>query len=120
MGKSAWKVDPPWSDLPKQQWELLWQGEAMWKKHDTRIWDTGHKTVTLFRGTSRTPLHTILWMTEDGVQTHHDLVPSVKRVPVSVRNTIQAYLNLVDWRHIQEGGPLGDVKDWATSLEFTQ
>ncbi len=23
MGKSVWKVDPPWSDLPKQQWELL-------------------------------------------------------------------------------------------------
>ena len=23
MGKSAWKVDPPWSDLAKQQWELL-------------------------------------------------------------------------------------------------
>ena len=84
MGKSAWKGDPPWSDLPKQQWELLWQGEAMWKKHGARIWDAGHKTVTLFRG------------------------------------TIQAYLNLVDWRHIQEGGPLRDAKDWATSLEFTQ
>ena len=83
----------------------------MWKKHDARIWDAGHKTVTLFRGASRTPLHTILWMTGDGVQTHHTLVPSVKRVPVSVRNTIQTYLNLVDWRHIQEGGPLGDAKD---------
>jgi hypothetical protein len=26
----------------------------------------------------------------------------------------------VDWRHIQEGVPQGDVKDWSTSLEFTQ
>jgi hypothetical protein len=26
----------------------------------------------------------------------------------------------VDWRHIQEGGPQGDAKDWATSLEFIQ
>ncbi len=32
---------------------------------------------------------------------------------MSVRNTIQAYLNLVDWRHIQEGGPQGDAKDWG-------
>ena len=59
-------------------------------------------------------------MSGDGVQTHHALVPSVKRVPVLVRNTIQAYLNLVDWRHIQEGDPQGDDKDWSTSPEFTQ
>jgi hypothetical protein len=44
----------------------------------------------------------------------------VQRVPVSARNTIQTYLNLVDWRHIQEGGPQGDAKDWDTSLEFIQ
>jgi hypothetical protein len=26
----------------------------------------------------------------------------------------------VDWRHIQEGGSRGDVKDWSTSSEFVQ
>ena len=92
----------------------------MWKKHGAHIWDAGHKTVTLFLGAPSTPLHTILRMAGDGVQTHHVLVPSVKRVPVSARNTIQAYLNLVDWRHIQEGGPLGDAKGWATSPVFIQ
>ena len=92
----------------------------MWKKHGAHIWDAGHKTVTLFLGAPSTPLHTILRMAGDGVQMHHVLVPSVKRVPVSVRITIRAYLNLVDWRHIQEGGPLGDAKDWATTPEFSQ
>ncbi len=92
----------------------------MWKKYGTHIWDAGHKTVVLFRGESTSPLHTILRVAGDGVQTHHVQVPSIQRVPVSVRNTIQVYLNLVDWRHIQEGGPQGDAKDWDTSLEFTQ
>ena len=47
-------------------------------------------------------------------------VPHVKRVSVTVRNIIQAYLNLVDWKYIQEGDPQGDVKDWSTSSEFIQ
>ena len=55
-----------------------------------------------------------------GIQTQHAQVPNVKRVSVTARNTIQAYLNLVDWRHIQEGDPQGDAKDWSTSLEFIQ
>ncbi len=79
----------------------------MWKKYGTRIWDVGHKTVTLFQGASKIPLHTTLWMTGDGIQTHHVRVPRVKWVPVSARNIIQTYLNVVDWRHIQTGGPSG-------------
>jgi hypothetical protein len=59
-------------------------------------------------------------MAGDGIQTHHARVPRVKRVPVSVRNIIQAYLNMVDWRHIQTGGPQGDIKDWSTSPNFIQ
>jgi hypothetical protein len=42
------------------------------------------------------------------------------RVPISARNIIQAYLNMVDWRHIQTGGPQGDIKDWSTSPHFIQ
>jgi hypothetical protein len=88
----------------------------MWKKYDEPIWEVGHKTVVLFRGVS----NTILRVTGDGIQTHRTQVPSVKRVIVSVRNTIQAYLNLVDWRYIQEGDPQGDSQVWSTSLEFIQ
>ncbi len=46
--------------------------------------------------------------------------PRVKKVPISVRNIMQAYLNMVDWRHIQTGGPQGDIKDWSTSPNFIQ
>jgi hypothetical protein len=120
MGKSAQNACPPWPDLPRRQWELLWQGEIVWKKYGARIWDVGHKTVTLFRGSSKTPLHTTLWMAGDGIQTHHVRVPRVKRVSISARNIIQAYLNMVDWRHIQTGGAQGDIKDWSTSPNFIQ
>ena len=71
----------------------------MWKKYDALMWEAGHKTVSLFKGASTIPLHTILRMTGDGFQTQHAQVPNVKRVTVTARNTIQAYLNLVDWRH---------------------
>ena len=59
-------------------------------------------------------------MAGDGIQTHHARVPRVKRVPTSARNIIQDYLNMVDWRHIQMGGPQGDTKDWSTSPSFIQ
>jgi hypothetical protein len=42
MGKSAQKAGPPWPDLPRRQWELLWQGEIVWKKYGAHIWDAGH------------------------------------------------------------------------------
>ena len=57
-------------------------------------------------------------MAGDGIQTHHARVPRVKRVPTSARNIIQDYLNMVDWRHIQMGGPQEDTKDWSTSPSF--
>ena len=90
--------------------------EETWRTHMGRGTQDGNPVSGSIENT--TPHHPVddrRW-----VQTHHALVPSVKRVPVSARNTIQAYLNLVDWRHIQEGVPLGDTKDWDTSLEFTQ
>jgi len=96
-----------WGDLPKGQWELLWEGETTWKKYGDVLWETGYKTVTLFPGASETPLHSILRMTGDGIQTQHPQVPYVKRMPATARKTIQSYLNLVDWRYIQDGGVPG-------------
>ena len=40
MGKSARRGDPPWTDLPKQHCELLWLGEAMWKKYGALMLDS--------------------------------------------------------------------------------
>ncbi len=120
MGRSAQNEGPPWSDLSRRQWELLWEGETMWKKYGEHIWNAGHKTVTLFRGVTKTPLHPILRMAGDGIQTHHAHVPKVKRVPASARSIIQDYLKMVDWRHIQTEDPQGGTKDWSTSPSFIQ
>ena len=120
MGRSAQNAGPPWPDLQRRQWQLLWQGETLWKQYGERIWDAGHKTVALFRGASKTPLHPTLRMAGDGTQTHHARVPKVKRVPASARVIIQEYLNMVDWRHIHTGGPQGGTEDWYTSPGFTQ
>ena len=120
MGKSARYTSPPWPDLSQRQWELLWDGEATWKKYGERIWDAGHKTVTLFRGASTIPLHPTLRMAGDGIQTHHACVPKVKRVPASARRIIQDYLSMVDWRHIQTESSSGGAKDWSTSPSFIQ
>ena len=92
----------------------------MEKNHATRIWEAGHKTVTLFQGASKTPLPTTLRMSVDGIQTHHARVPKVKGMPESARKIIQAYLDMVDWRHIQTGGHQGSTKDWSTSPSFAQ
>ena len=120
MGRSAQNAGPPWSDLSRHQWALLWQGETLWKQYGERIWDAGHKTVVLFRGASKTPLHPTLRMAGDGIQTHHARVPKVKRVPASARDIIQDYLNMVDWRHIQTECPQGGTEDWHTSPGFIQ
>ena len=120
MGRSAQNAGPPWSDLSRHQWQLLWQGETLWKQYGEHIWDAGHKTVVLFRGASKTPLHPTLRMAGDGIQTHHARVPKVKRVPASARDIIQDYLNMVDWRHIQTECPQGGTEDWYTSPSFIQ
>ncbi len=120
MGRSAQNTGPPWSDLQRHQWHLLWQGEKLWKQYGERIWDAGHRTVDLFRGASKTPLHPTLRMAGDGIQTHHALVPKVKKIPASARSILQEYLNMVDWRHILTVGPQEGTEDWYTSQDFTQ
>jgi hypothetical protein len=88
------------------------------------VYDRTHRAKESIQGHPLDPkkamVHSTLRMSGDGIQTHHARVPGVKRVPVSVRNIIQAYLNMVDWRHIQTGGPQGDIKDWSTSPNFVQ
>jgi hypothetical protein len=59
-------------------------------------------------------------MAGDGIQTHHVLVPKVKRVPASARRIIQDDLSMVDWRHIQTESPSGGAKDCPTSPSFIQ
>jgi hypothetical protein len=52
MGKSARFQGPPWTDISKEQWDLLWSGETDLKKHGETLWTTGHKTVDLYQSLS--------------------------------------------------------------------
>jgi hypothetical protein len=120
LGKSARRKEPPWQDLSRNQWDLLWTGEEALRKYGTTLWESGHKTVALFSGASRMPVHNILRQSGDGTQTRHAQVPFVKHIPTVVRQTMQAYLNLVDWEHLLGEGPREAIRDWSTSLELTK
>ena len=120
LGRSARREDPPWEDLPKHQWELLWKGEEALRKYGPILWEAGHKTIALFPGDSKEPLHRVIRQAGDGSQTQHAQIPVTKRVPTLVRQTLQAYLNLVDWEHILGGGSREDSQDWATSSEIIE
>ena len=88
MGKSAERKEPPWQDLSRNQWDLLWTGEEALRKYDTTLWESGHKTVALFSGASRMPVHNILRQSGDGTQTRHAQVPFVKHIPTDARQTM--------------------------------
>ena len=93
-------------------------------RNTEEIWNNpveGHKTVVLFLGASKEPIHNIMRQVGDGVQTHRAQVPAdAKHVPTSARNIIQAYLDMVDWRHSQDGGSRGEAQDWSISPEFVK
>ncbi len=105
MGKSARRKDPPWWDVSRDHWDLLWTGEEELRKYGTILWETGHKSITLFPVALEGPIHRVLQQSGDGSQTKHAQVPFTKRVPAGARHTLQSYLNLVDWEHILGGTP---------------
>ena len=66
MGKSSRRKEPPCQDLSRNQWDLLWKGEESLRKYGTTLWESGHKTVALFSGSSKIPVHNILRQSGDG------------------------------------------------------
>ena len=120
MGKSVRRKDPPWRDVSRHHWDLLWTGEEAIRKYGDILWETGHKSITLFPGALEGPIHKVLRQSGDGSQTKQAQVPFTKRVPVGARHTLQLYLNLVDWEHILSGGSREDAQDWSTSSELTE
>ena len=120
MGKSFRRKEPPWWEVSRYHWDLLWTGEETLRKYGTILWEAGHKSITLFPGALEGPIHKVLQQSGDGSQNKHAQVPFTKRVPVGTRHTLQSYLNLVDWEHILDGGSREDTQDWSTASEFTE
>ena len=100
MGKSS-SWGNPLPVLSSYHWDLLWTGEEALRKYGTTLWETGHKTITLFSGVQGGPIHKVIRESGNGTQTKHTQVPHTKRIPVGVRHTLQSYLNL-DWEHWAE------------------
>ena len=87
MGKSARRKEPSWPEVSSCQWDLLWTGEEALRKYGTILWETGHKSITLFPGALGGPIHKVIRQSGDGIQTKNTQVPHPKRIPTWARNT---------------------------------
>jgi hypothetical protein len=67
MGKSDRLMDPPWSDISKEQSDFLWSGAL--KKHGETLWIAGHKTVDLYHSLSPAEVSRIMLLGGDSRQT---------------------------------------------------
>ena len=75
MGKTARFIDPPWSDISKEQWDLLWSGEITLKKYGETLWTAGHKVVDLYHTLSETEVPRLMLLGENCRQTYTGKVP---------------------------------------------
>ena len=64
MGKSARSLDPPWLDISKEQWDLLWSGESALIKYGETLWAAGYKTVDLYSSISATEVPRIMLLNQ--------------------------------------------------------
>jgi hypothetical protein len=121
MGKSARLMDPPWSDISKEQWDLLWSGKSDLKKHGETLWITGHKTVDLYHSLSPAEVSHIILLGGDSRQTFTSRVPHLLDLPESVRKLLETYLQLVDWNQLRRLGECHSKPiNWVTSPEIVE
>ena len=104
MGKSSRLKDPPWSDISKEQWDLLWSGEAVLKKHGETLWIAGHKTVDLYHILSSVEVPRIMLLGDGSRQTFTARLPQVLHLPGSARKLLESYLQLADWNQLRRLG----------------
>jgi hypothetical protein len=111
----------PTPDISKEQWDLLWSGEATLKKHGETLWTAGHKTVDFYQNLSVVEVQRIMLLGSDSRETLTDRVPHVLHLPESVRKLLETYLHLADWNQLRRLGE--DHKkpiNWETSPEIVE
>jgi hypothetical protein len=101
MGKSTRLKDPPWSDISKEQWDLLWSGAVALKKHGETLWMAGHKTVDLYQSLSAVEMPRIMLLGSDSRQTFTSRVTQVLHLPESARKLLETYSQLADWNQLR-------------------
>ena len=121
MGKTARFIDPPWSDISKEQWDLLWSGEITLKKYGETLWTVDHKVVDLYRSLSETEVPRLLLLGEDCRQTYTVKVPHTPHLPETARKLLESYLGLADWNQLlRRGEGSAKIFNWTTSPEIVE
>jgi hypothetical protein len=121
MGKTARFTVPPWPDISKEQWDLLWSGEITLKKYGETLWTADHKVVDLYHSLSETEVPRLMLSGETCRQTYTAKVPHAPHLPEAARKLLESYLRLADWNHLLRVGE-DSVKtfNWATSPEIIE
>ena len=121
MGKTARFIDPPWPDISKDQWDLLWSGEITLKKYGETLWTAGYKVVDLYHSLSETEVPRLMLLGENCRQTYTAKVPHTPHLPEAARKLLESYLRLADWNQLHRMGE-GSAKifNWATSPEIVE
>ncbi len=121
MGKTARFTTPPWPDISKEQWDLLWSGEMTLKKYGETLWTAGHKVVDLYHILSETEVPRLMLSGETCRQAYTTKVPHTPHLPEAARKLLESYLRLADWNHLLRVGE-GSAKtfNWATSPEIIE
>jgi hypothetical protein len=121
MGKTARFTVPPWPDISKEQWDLLWSGEITLKKYGATLWTAGHRVVDLYHSLSETEVPRLMLSGETCRQTYTAKVPHAPHLPEAARKLLESYLRLADWNHLLRVGE-DSVKtfNWATSPEIIE
>ena len=121
IGKPVRLKGPPCPDISKEQWDLLWSGEADLKKHGETLWIAGHKTVDLYHSLSAAEVPHIMLLGGDSRQTFTARVPHVLHLPESARKLLEAYLQLADCNQVRRlGESHSKPLNWATSPEIVE
>jgi hypothetical protein len=121
MDKTTRFIDPPWPDISKGLWDLLWSGEINLKKYGETLWTAGHKVVDLYHSFSETEVPRLLLLGEDCRQTYTAKVSHTPHLPQAARKLLESYLRLADWNQLLRRGEGSDkIFNWTTSPEIVE
>ena len=121
MGKSARFIDPPWPDISKEEWDLLWAGEITLKKYGETLCSAVHKVVDLYYSLSETEVPRLMLLGENCRQTYTARVTHTPHLPEEARKLLESYLRLTDWNQLlRMGETSAKIFNWATSPEIVE
>ncbi len=99
-GQEARLIVPPWSDISKEQWDLLWSGGITLEKYGETLWTVGHRVVDLYHSLSETEVPRRMILGENCRQSYTVKVTHTPHLPEVTRKLLESYLRLADWNQL--------------------